>query len=293
MVGVLLVGVGACSSDTLSPSTGFELADPFLTVPTGFDEVSSSFGATDGNGVDMWIPQRAQGRGHGMGLMGGGLGPEFLGAGPLFGRGGFGHGPFGGPFGRGNCVYSAATGISTCTEQRRELTITRFVAYATADGTPQARPDSTTDRVRVQTTVEGTVNRRGTITSVVAHHSDRTVTGLDHNSTQRTVNGSSQGSETTTGSSDAGSFTATRSVSDSTQGLVIPSSTHGPTYPTAGTVTRNFTAKRTIARQEPQTITRRETITYDGSNVAKVTITINGSTKSCTKPLPRGPLSCS
>jgi len=41
------------------------------------------------------------------------------------------------------------------------------------------------------------------------------------------------------------------------------------------------------------TLTRREVVTYDGSATAQVVITENGTTKNCTKPLPRGPLSCS
>jgi hypothetical protein len=40
------------------------------------------------------------------------------------------------------------------------------------------------------------------------------------------------------------------------------------------------------------TATRREVVTYDGSATAKVEITKDGVTKSCTLPLPRGRLSC-
>jgi len=40
-------------------------------------------------------------------------------------------------------------------------------------------------------------------------------------------------------------------------------------------------------------VSRREVITYDGSATAKVEITENGTTRNCTRPLPRGPLSCS
>ena len=40
-------------------------------------------------------------------------------------------------------------------------------------------------------------------------------------------------------------------------------------------------------------VSRREVITYDGSATAKVEITENGTTRNCTRPLPRGQLSCS
>ena len=42
----------------------------------------------------------------------------------------------------------------------------------------------------------------------------------------------------------------------------------------------------------PQTAARREVISYDGSNAATVTITQDGTTTTCTLPLPRGRLSC-
>ena len=39
--------------------------------------------------------------------------------------------------------------------------------------------------------------------------------------------------------------------------------------------------------------TRREVITYDGSNTAKIVITHDTKTKNCTLPLPHGHLTCS
>ena len=130
-------------------------------------------------------------------------------------------------------------------------------------------------------------------TTSVNNASDRTVTGLAKGSTQRTTNGTSKGQESTTGTSSRGKFTATRVVGDTTAGLVIPVSTTGRTYPTAGTVIRAMQASLTYEGQAATTVTRREVVTYDGSATAKVVITENGTTKSCTRPLPRGPLTCS
>jgi hypothetical protein len=109
------------------------------------------------------------------------------------------------------------------------------------------------------------------------------------------VDGASAGTESTTGTSSRGSFTATRTVGDTTTGLVIPvatSTTQRP-YPTAGTTTRSIAATLQYANESAVSLTRREVVTYDGSATAKVVITENGTTKNCTKPLPRGPLSCS
>lgn len=121
--------------------------------------------------------------------------------------------------------------------------------------------------------------------------SDRTVSGLAQGSTQRSANGTSAGQESTTGTSSRGDFTLTRIVGDTTTGLLIPVSTTGPTYPTAGTVIRSMQATLTYTGQTISK-TRREVVTYDGTATAKVTVTEDGVTKSCTRPLPRGPLSC-
>lgn len=73
----------------------------------------------------------------------------------------------------------------------------------------------------------------------------------------------------------------------------LPTSSSGPTYPTAGTVIRFMKATLTYTGASTATVSRREVVTYDGSATAKVVITQNDSTRTCTKPLPRGPLSCS
>jgi hypothetical protein len=130
-------------------------------------------------------------------------------------------------------------------------------------------------------------------TTTVNNTSERTVTGLASNSTQRTVNGTSRGQESTTGESSRGKFTATRVAGDTTAGVVIPVTTTGTTYPTAGTVIRAMQANLTYEGQAATTVTRREVVTYDGTATAKVVITENGTTRNCTRPLPRGPLTCS
>jgi hypothetical protein len=130
-------------------------------------------------------------------------------------------------------------------------------------------------------------------TTTVNNTSDRTVTGLASGSTQRTVNGTSRGQESATGESSRGTFTATRVAGDTTTGLVIPVVSSGTTYPTAGTVIRAMQASLTYTGQTPTTVSRREVITYDGTATAKIVITENGTTRNCTRSLPRGELICS
>ena len=133
-------------------------------------------------------------------------------------------------------------------------------------------------------------------TTTVQSASDRTTGGLATGSTRRTVDGTSTSQERTTGTSSRGAFTAQRTAADTTRGLVVPVPTSAETarnaYPTAGTVVRVMTATVTFTGQTPTTVSRREVVTYDGSATARVVITENGTTRTCTRPLPRGPLTC-
>lgn len=265
-------------------------------------------------------------------FMGGGFQGALLGDAGGFGRG-FGHqGPFGGGLACTG-TFNAATGRVTCDPVTRNgLTIARSAQYKSAAGTVQEAFDTaTTNSVNIQTSVTGTVtytpdatsrrdgggrggssgrvcwgDGRGpgglllgdtativSATTTVNNTSDRTVAGLAQGSTERTINGTSRGQESTTGESSRGTFTATRVVGDTTSGVVIPIATDGKSYPTAGTVIRAMQASLTFAGQEPTTVSRREVVTYDGTATAKVVITENGTTRNCTRPLPRGPLTCS
>jgi hypothetical protein len=107
------------------------------------------------------------------------------------------------------------------------------------------------------------------------------------------VNGTSQGSETATGTNrDGKTFSSVRTSSDTTKGLVIPVSATTQTYPTAGTVTRRMKVIMTVSGTS-STKERREVLTYDGTATAKLQITDNGTTKNCTVALPRGRPKCS
>jgi hypothetical protein len=248
-------------------------------------------------------------------------------------RGPFG-GPFAGGLGCAG-TFDAATSRVVCADVvRNGITVKRSAQYKDAQGNVQQAFDTlTTNSVSTQSSTSGTLtfdraadsaSNRGpgggfggehhwgrgrgpegkllgdtstvlTASTTISSSSTRTVTGLAQGSTQRTVSGASAGTESTTGTSSRGSFTATRTVGDTTTGLVIPvrtSTTERP-YPTAGTTIRSISASLQYANENAVTLTRREVVTYDGSATAQVTITENGTTKSCTKPLPRGRLNCS
>lgn len=218
-------------------------------------------------------------------------------------------------------------------ETRGGVTITRSAAYATAAGVVQQAFDTlTTNTVNVRVAASGTVTFDSTrgrgrggfgfghfggrapkggpggrglflgdtativqATTTVQSASERTTSGLAQGSTQRTVAGASTSRESTTGTSSRGAFTALRTAADTTRGLVIPVATAAGAipYPTAGTVVRVMSVTVTFAGQAPITTSRREVVTYDGSATARIVVTRDGTTRNCTRALPRGPLACS
>ena len=311
--GAVVIGA-ACADVGSTPSadvTGAGAA--FESVPAGFSSTSNtfdvagdlgeafhpkrgdgSFDAAAAPGRDREHDDRKKDRPHrdrfGF-LMGGGLGPDFIGGiGFVPGLGLLG--PFRVDSVGPSCVFSSSTGLVTCGPITRSgLTLLVTASITTADGTAQPKIDPTTHRVRLTSEVSGTKTRRDSATSRMAHKSDRTIAGLEKGSTRRTVDGTSAGTERTTGVIDARAFEAIRTVADTTAGIVIPLENGKPTYPYAGRISRNMSVTITL---DGTTIThtRSEIVTFDGSAIATVVITQDGVTKNCTLPLPRGKLVC-
>ena len=277
------------------------MEEAFATMLVGFENAFSSFEPGAAGGVSPWIPSISNSRGvagHGGGrqhapavvqrqsgsaqtLMGGGLAGAF----------------HGGAHDRGfllpsSCTFQAASGRVECpTETRNGLTINRSAAYYAADGTVQQAFDRrSTNAANLRVTVSGTLVRRDSSTTTVQHASDRTISGLAAGSTQRTINSVSAGTESTSGRNRRGQeFTAQRVLADTVSNVVIPVRTDSvPTYPVSGTITRSMRATVTVAGGTPVTRTRREVITYNGSNTATLVITQDDQTRTCTLPLPRG-----
>ena len=325
--GVAIAGL-ACADLTNSDSSVSlaALSASLSTVPLGYGDLSSSYvGAPldSKEAAGFWLGGGREAGFDRGGLMGGGLHDAFSGAMPFTRRDGA-HGPFAGGL-PCSAPVDASTGFITCTETTKNgVAITRAAKYTTTAGVVQPAFDTlTTNTVVIQTTAKGTVkydsaDNRGpgrdkhwghgrgpggrllgdtstiiAATTTLNSASSRTTSGLAAGSTQRTVNGASAGSETTTGTSTLGTFSASRTVGDTTTGLVIPVATGPASYPSAGSVIRSMTASIQYAGKSAVSLTRREVITYDGTATAKVVITENGTTKSCTRPLPQGRLSCS
>jgi hypothetical protein len=286
-----------------SPVASTDAAIALVSAPISFDQISTSFvGVANESGGfmpdgDGWAGENHHGDGgHGPGwgqFMGGGLGEAWIG-GIGFGRG-IGRGPFGDIDEDENCAFSTTTNRVECAmTSHGGLTVTRSYSLLDASGGVQQAFDAAlTNTVNVKTSVSGTRTHHQSATSTVNSSSDFTVTGLASGSTQRTVDGTAAGTETTTGTKDGVAFSATRIAGDTTSGLVIPIQDGHPTYPIAGTVIRAMQATVTPEGSAASTSSRREVITYDGSATATVVITQDGVTKNCTKPLPHGRLTCS
>jgi hypothetical protein len=239
-------------------------------------------------------------------------------------------GPFGEALRCTGAAFNATSQRVECpTQTANGLTVVRSAQYKNATGAIQQAYDTgTTNSVNFQERVSGTVTyarvtadtgRRGpggpgwghgrgsvgrllgdtstilTATTTVALQGERTTTGLATGATTRVTNGTSGGTENTTGTSSSGAFTARRTTADTTRNVTVPVRAAGsttPTYPTAGTVVRVMTASIAYTGKTAATYARREVVTYDGTATAKVTITENGTTRSCTQALPRGRLVC-
>jgi hypothetical protein len=283
---------GITSSDPSNP----ELAAAFNTTLLGFSATNNSFNASSDSMGHAFKPEGGGhgGHHHGGGPGGGGPGGDFMGGfgGDFLGGPHDGRGPFGAAL-PSDCTFNSANGQITCPAVTHDgLTIVRSGSYQTASGAFQPAVDSTTSTITLHVVVDGTVTRHDSITSTVHHVSDRTVTGLARGSTQRTVNGTAAGTENSQGTNDTGAFTAVRTVGDSTRALVIPVADGKPSYPTSGTVIRAMTVTVTYAGQSPTTRSRREVVTYNGTDTASLVITEDGTTKTCTVPLPHGHPTC-
>lgn len=172
---------------------------------------------------------------------------------------------------------------------RPGMTVTRTTTFHDAAGAVQAQYDAlTTAKVVQKETVTGTatVQRDGrTVVTTVQRAGETTITGLAGRETSRTINGSASGNITSETTADGKTSRAVTASTDRTTDLVIPVASGRRAFPTSGTVSHERTVTLTRAGGTPVIRTVREVTTFDGSAVAKVTITVDGQTRTCTRNL--------
>jgi hypothetical protein len=186
------------------------------------------------------------------------------------------------------CSWNATTMWSTCTGTNNGLTITRQMQFLNAAGTPQQRPDSTTNSMKAKTTVTGTTSfthtatNGPTITTTVSRNSDETVTGLAKSSTQRVVNGTASGTENSTGTDSRGTITVARTYADTTKDMTFKSPPDtAARFPLSGTITRNIASSVTVGDAAAKSYTSREVHKFEAGGKLTVTTTMNGQTRTC------------
>lgn len=267
---LLLAG---CAGETSAPTPKVATDDDAemlsAALSAGFLEEQGPLGAAMGLGFGAPV----MGTGAGMGLMDG-----------MGSRGGMMGGGVGMP-----------TRDGTTLVMMPGMTVTRTVAFYDAAGARQERYDSlTTARVVTDEKVTGsstlTVNGNQRAMSIEAsHHSE--VSGLAGRETQVTLNASGTSKVTMAVTRDGKTITTSVSANDATKDLVVPVPRARGAFPKSGTVTHDRTVSATDGTNST-TRSFREVITFDGTATAKVTVTVNGTTKSCTRALDTGRLSC-
>lgn len=178
------------------------------------------------------------------------------------------------------CSYSSSTQSFTCpTVTSNGLTITRSYTLLDAQGQPQSAPDkATTDGIRTETKVSGTITAHNT-TTTVAGDKVLTLTGLLAN--QPLLNGTDN--STLSGSTTSGSTSVPFTITETgtVDKLALPpkgSTTH---YPQSGTV--GMTIASTFGPTGATTTTNSSfSLEFTGSNLATLTLTNSLGTRVCT-----------
>lgn len=267
---LLLAGCAGETSAPVQPAVADGDAEVLTAaMSAGFLEAQGPLGAAMGLGFGAPV----MGTGAGMGLMDG-------------------MGSRGGMMGGGSGMPSRDGGSLVMIPG---MTVTRTVTFYDAAGAKQERYDSlTTARVvtdeKVTSSSTMTVNgNQRSMTMEAIHHAE--VSGLAGCETQVTLNANGTSKVTMAGTRDGKTTTTTVTASDLTKDLVVPVPRARGAWPKSGTVAHDRAVSATDgARSAAHSY--REVTTFDGSATAKVTITVNGTTKSCTRALDTGRLSC-
>lgn len=194
----------------------------------------------------------------------------------------------------GSCTYSSATGRITCPDfTRNGLTISRSYALFDAANRPQEKRDSNTVKMNTRVWARGTVEKDGGKVTI-DRKSDLTATGIQPSSPNRTLNGTEQGTSRIEHQTSKGKVISAVVFGDTTINLVVPKHGSPRKWPLSGTVIHSHSGTRTVqGHSESKAFSRRTVSVYDGSAVVKITITVNGQTKSCTRNLETKARSCS
>lgn len=186
-----------------------------------------------------------------------------------------------------HCPYDAASGRFVCaTVSASGVTVTRSFTLYDAAGAPQSAFGDQTAKVRVDQTATGTIT--STVppagTTAIADTGYKVVSNF--RAGRPTVDGEDRVHMTQTHAGpDGRPLTATITVRQTIAGLVAPAA--GARFPSAGTITQDMTMAGAYG-----TTTAHAVITFDGSSVMHMTVTVGGMTTTCNVDLAATSPSC-
>ena len=140
-----------------------------------------------------------------------------------------------------------------------------------ADGTEQdAYDELATERIEVETVIEGGVSREGWSASV-RRDRNMVITGLTGEETHRTHNGNGTSTTSRSRHTDEGERSYNMTSSFNFVDVVVPIPGSDLRYPVSGTISRSMTGTRTDANGT-RTRSMEMTITFDGDETANAVV---------------------
>lgn len=176
------------------------------------------------------------------------------------------------------CPLDAATNRFVCAEKvKGPFTYNRSYAYFDASGAPQtAYSGATTASANFKWSLAGTITKPRWSGSM-SRDRDLTLSGLLGANTALTVNGSGTAErQRTTFVKDSSGLSRSYDMQSSLTiaNVVTPALQLPGSYPTSGTITRNFQVTRTGVLNGETTFTRNSVVTFNGTHL--VSLVVNG-----------------
>ncbi|HKG95374.1 MAG TPA: hypothetical protein VKA84_25870 [Gemmatimonadaceae bacterium] len=197
------------------------------------------------------------------------------------------------------CRYQEGTGRFDCEPiTNRGMTITRSFAFLDGAGHPQRRFDPvTTASINTRMSIAGTLTTPQGGTIKLDRRGEITVSGLAGAETSHTLNGVESGTSefSAPASPSLGAYSSKAISNDTTLDLVIPipprpaaGQRPAPVFPLSGKRISNqrITSRFSNSPEDGLTeLTMRYVVTYNGTSVVTIEMTLDGQTKTCTVDL--------
>ena len=191
--------------------------------------------------------------------------------------------------GPGRCPYTAAAQSFVCTSiSANGVTVDQSFTLLSASGAKQSAFDGTTESVRANTTMKGTISEDGANFTIDGQQ-ELTLSGLV--SGPHTLNGTSTTKLKGTIVDGTTSFPLDLTVSTAITNLVLPANTTpgSPVWPASGSIV--LQGSGTVSGLP--TGTTKITMTFTGTSTVNVTVTGPGVSESCKVDLAKGDPVCS